>query len=223
MTSVWVRRPSVSEYRPIAMRCERSTGCEAAASWTTVNEVKRPSASTRVRGPERVHPGRLQPLPRPGRQVAPGDVLERGQQVGQGRVAVGVRGEVLPHPGQEVLPADVGHELLENGRALGVGDPVEVHLDRVDVRDVGRDRVRGGELVLLVRPRLPRGGERGPGLGPAGRLGLRGGARPGRERLVQPQVVPPAHGDQVAEPHVRHLVQDRLAAHLPARSRSPAT
>ena len=34
------------------------------------------------------------------------------------------------------------------------------------------------------------------------------------ERLVQPEVVPPAHGDQVAEPHVRHLVQDRVGAPL---------
>ena len=34
------------------------------------------------------------------------------------------------------------------------------------------------------------------------------------ERLVQPQVVPPAHGHQVAEPHVRQLVQDRHGAAL---------
>jgi hypothetical protein len=43
-------------------------------------------------------------------------------------------------------------------------------------------------------------------------LGQHAGER--RERLVQPQVVPPAHGDQVAEPHVRHLVQQRLGAPL---------
>ena len=36
----------------------------------------------------------------------------------------------------------------------------------------------------------------------------------GRERLVEPQVVPPAHGDEVAEPHVRHLVQDGLGPPL---------
>ena len=28
------------------------------------------------------------------------------------------------------------------------------------------------------------------------------------EGLVQPQVVPPAHGDQITEPHVGHLVRD---------------
>ena len=31
-----------------------------------------------------------------------------------------------------------------------------------------------------------------------------------RERLVQPDPVPPAHRDEVAEPHVRELVRDRL-------------
>src|SRR6185436_20374412 len=32
------------------------------------------------------------------------------------------------------------------------------------------------------------------------------------ERLVQPKVVPPAHCDNVAEPHMRHLVQQDLGA-----------
>jgi hypothetical protein len=36
----------------------------------------------------------------------------------------------------------------------------------------------------------------------------------GRERLVEPQVVPPPHGDEVAEPHVGHLVQHGLVAPL---------
>ena len=40
----------------------------------------------------------------------------------------------------------------------------------------------------------------------------------GGERLVEPQVVPPPHGDQVAEPHVRHLVQHRLGAPLVGRA-----
>ena len=43
----------------------------------------------------------------------------------------------------------------------------------------------------------------------------------GGEGLVQPQVVPPAHGDQVAEPHVGHLVHDRLRACLSIRVGDP--
>ena len=38
--------------------------------------------------------------------------------------------------------------------------------------------------------------------------------RPLGERLVQPEVVPPLHGDEVAEPHVGELVQDRDDAAL---------
>ncbi len=44
---------------------------------------------------------------------------------------------------------------------------------------------------------------------PFGRLGGREGRRVLGERFVQPQVVPPLHGDEVAEPHVGELVEDR--------------
>ena len=126
--------------------------------------------------------------------------------------------EVTAHAGEEIVPADVRDQLLEHCRALGVGDPVEVHLDGLDVGDIGRDRVGGRQLVLPVRHCLPGLRERGPGVGPAGGLGLGHEAGPGGEGLVQPQVVPPAHGDHVAEPHVRHLVQDRLGAGLAVAS-----
>ena len=42
-----------------------------------------------------------------------------------------------------------------------------------------------------------------------GGLGLACRRGPLGERLVEPQVVPPLHRDEVAEPHVRQLVQDR--------------
>ncbi len=175
----------------------------------------------RVRRPQRVHPRGLQPFPRPRRQLPAGGFLQRGQQVRQRRVAPRVRGEILPHPGQEVLSPDVGHQLFEHRRALGVGDPVEIDLDRVDIRDVGRDRMGGRQLILPVSPGLVQLRERGPGRRPARRLRLGQRARPGGERLVQPQVVPPAHRDQVAEPHVRHLVQDGLAARFPGEVGDP--
>src|SRR5229473_3601904 len=164
--------------------------------------------------PERVDPRRFQPLLGPGGQVPPRGLLQSGQQVGQCRVAEGMPVEVAPDAGQEVVAADIGDELLEDGGALGVGDPIEVDLDRRDVRDVGRDGMCGGQLILLVGPGLVQLRERRPGRPPAGRLSLSERACPGGERLVQPQVVPPAHGDQVTEPHVRHLVQDRLGPHL---------
>jgi hypothetical protein len=45
----------------------------------------------------------------------------------------------------------------------------------------------------------------------------------GREALVQPQVVPPLHRHEVAEPHVRHLVQDQVVAAVERRARDGAT
>src|SRR5215204_2995609 len=39
-----------------------------------------------------------------------------------------------------------------------------------------------------------------------------------RERLVQPQVIPPAHGDQITEPHMGHLVRDDPRSRRSVRS-----
>ena len=164
--------------------------------------------------PERVDLAGAQPLLDPLRQVAAGALRQRGQQVGQRRVAVLVLAEVPADAGEELVAADVGDQLLEHRGALGVGDAVEVDLDRGDVGDVGGDRVGRGQLVLRVGPRLLGVGERRPGGRVLGRLGLAERGDVGRERLVEPEVVPPAHGHQVAEPHVGQLVQHRLRAPL---------
>ena len=71
-------------------------------------------------------------------------------------------------------------------------------------------------------PQLLGDGEGGPCLDPPGRLCLGENAGPRRERLVEPKVVPPPHGHQVAEPHVRHLVQDGLGPTLVRSIRDPA-
>ena len=161
-----------------------------------------------------VHLAGAQPLVGPLGQVAAGALRQRRQQVGQRGVAVLVLAEVPLHAGEELVLADVGDQLLEHRGALGVGDAVEVDLDGGDVGDVRGDRVGGGQLVLGVGPGLLGVGERRPGGRVLGRLGLAQRADVGRERLVEPQVVPPAHGHEVAEPHVRELVQDRLRAPL---------
>ena len=169
-------------------------------------------------GRQRVHAGRLQPLLGPRVQLAAGRLLERGEQVGELGVPELEVLEVALDAGEEVLEPDPGDELLEHRGALGVGDAVEVDLDRAQVDVVGRDRVGAGQLVLAVGPVLAGVGEAGPRLGELG--GLDGGvvAGPLGERLVQPEVVPPLHGDQVAEPHVRHLVQDHRRPELVERA-----
>ena len=166
-----------------------------------------------VVGGQRVDAGAFEPQFRPAAQLAARAALERGEEVGQGRVAPGVGLEVVTHAVAEALGAEEGDELLEHRRALAVGDPVEVEERGVGVGHVAGDRVGGGELVLLVGPGLHPRVEGRPG----GRLEARGllhreVGHVGRERLVEPEVVPPLHRDEVAEPHVGHLVQHDLGA-----------
>lgn len=126
-------------------------------------------------------------------------------------------GEVPARTAEEGVLAHERDELLQHRRALGVGDPVEVQLRRFEIGDVGDDRVRRRQLILHVRPPLPPAGEGDPGIRVPSRDDR--GVRPHevRERLLEPQVVPPAHRGEVAEPHVGHLVQDRVRAPLVLR------
>ena len=161
-----------------------------------------------------VHPAGLQPLLGEVAQVAPGGLGEGGQQVGEPGVAPGVLGEIGADAGQELLLPDEGDQLAQRRGALGVGDAVEVEFDGLQVDHVGGDRVGARQLVLPVGPGFARVGEGGPRIVPRGAavadLALREVGGPFGEGLVEPQVVPPGHGDQVAEPHVGELVQDRV-------------
>jgi hypothetical protein len=139
------------------------------------------------------------------------------QQVGELAVGEGVLLEVRTQPFEELVLADPGHQLLEGRGALRVGDPVEVHLDGLEVVVVRGDRVGRGQLVLPVGPVLARVGEAGPGVVVLGGLGHRVVRGPLGEGLVEPEVVPPAHRDEVPEPHVRHLVQHGVGALLVER------
>ncbi len=164
---------------------------------------------------ERVDAGGLQPGGGPGLEVAAAGLLQDVQQVGELGVAEGVALEVAAGALEEGLRTGVRHQLLEDGGTLGVGDAVEVELGVLQVPDVRGDRVRGGELVLPVGPGLALVGEGDPGGGVAGAGADQAvGAHEVGEGLLQPQVVPPAHGHQVAEPHVRHLVQDDVGPAL---------
>ena len=200
------------------MRWGRSTSCSGGRSApprTTRRRAPRLGCRGRLeRGPHRVDPCGLQPAGGPVVEVAARRLLQRGEEVGQLGVRPFMATEVVRAPAQERLVAHPGHQLAQHRRTLRVGDAVEVHVHRVGVDHVGRDGVGGRQLVLPVRPRLPRVGERGPRAAEARGLGLGQDRGVGGEALVEPQVVPPAHGDEVAEPHVRQLVEDRLGPPL---------
>ena len=164
-------------------------------------------------GTQEGHTGLLQPHLRPRGQVAARGRGQLGEQVVQRRVGVGVLRQVLVQASEESVAAHVGDELAQYGGALGVGDAVEVDLDVGQVADFSRDRVRRGQLILLEAPVLA-DHEPGPALGVLGGLGQSQVAHELGEGFVEPQVVPPLHGDQVTEPHVRQLVQDRVRTSL---------
>ena len=118
--------------------------------------------------------------------------------------------EVDLQPGAKPVHPDGGHQLLEDRGPLPVGDAVEVQEGLVGRGDLVGDAVGGGALVLDVGPQLHAGVEVEPDRRVAAHVLERQVGHVGGEGLVEPQVVPPAHGDQVAEPHVGQFVGEVL-------------
>ena len=91
---------------------------------------------------EAIDAGRLEPLRGPRGQVASGFLLQRSQQVGQAGVTELMPAEVDTHRAQECVDPYVRRQLLEYARPFGVRDSIEVDLDRVQVGNIGCDRMR---------------------------------------------------------------------------------
>ncbi len=104
--------------------------------------------------------------------------------------------------------------MLQDGGALRVSDAVKVILCGLDVFDFRGDRVRGRELILLVCPLLAARCESGPLIAKFGGFNQAERALIISEGFLQPQVIPPLWGDQVAKPHVAHFVEDHVCAGL---------
>ena len=97
-------------------------------------------------------------------------------------------------------------EHAQEAAALLVGDAVERALGLALGGDRLVDRMGAGAGVEVHRPLTAFVGlERDPPLGMEALARL--GRHPLGERLVEPEVVPPGHGHQVAEPLVRDLVR----------------
>jgi hypothetical protein len=161
---------------------------------------------------ERVQAGRAQPCLGPGGQVAGAGSRPRLDQVTELRVAVCVLGEMAAQATEEHLVTEMRDELAEHRCAFRVGDSVEVVQPRGRIGGaVAGHRVGGRAAVCGVAPRLACDAEPdAPRV--VGHRVAHPAAEVFGEGLVEPQVVPPAHGDQIAEPHVGHLVGDRAGA-----------
>jgi hypothetical protein len=147
--------------------------------------------------------------------VAPALRGERGDQIGGGRVAARVLLQVAADAALEHLGPEPAVERHDHARALAVGDRVKRVRDVVARLDRLADLARAGQTVGLERVELGHqlGGARlqlGESVHDDHRL------HPARKALVEPQIVPPRHGHQVAEPLVRELVRhhERKAAAL---------
>src|SRR3989304_1708317 len=81
-------------------------------------------------------------------------LLEARQEVGQRGVAPAMAPEVHPQAVAESLGADVLGELLQDRRALAVGDAVEVQERDLRIGGGAGNGMSRGQLVGLVGPAL---------------------------------------------------------------------
>ena len=139
--------------------------------------------------------------------------LDRVPQVVGLGVRVAVQGEVVADALAEALGAEILLEHAQQRATLLVREHVEHALAVGRRADLELDRPGAGERVGLER-RAALDAERRPAL-PVGAVGIaRGDLHERGERLVQPDAVPPAHRDQVAEPHVGQFVRDDVGDEL---------
>ena len=144
----------------------------------------------------------------------PRGFLQRRPQVRRPRVLVGMPSQIHVQAGTKHAGREEVLKHPQHRSALAVTDRVKQLADLGRVCHFLFDRVRVLQAVEAeravsvhvheLRPHRPFGEQ------PVHRLG----AYPRGETLVEPQVVPPVHGHQVAEPHVRHLVCDHLGYSL---------
>ena len=130
------------------------------------------------------------------------------------RVCLKIVVDALP----ERVRADVALDHPQHSRALLVRDRVEGLVDLRRRLDVGVNRARRLQRIERQRGLILLGfvDRDGP-------VRMRGGERlvghPGREAFVQPEVVPPLHRHEIAEPLVRHLVGQNRRDLLPRAGR----
>ena len=136
-----------------------------------------------------------------------GRALKRLPEIGGGGVVIGMRGHIAADAVAKRALTEIVFQHADEGLALVVGDAVERGHGFALISDRLLDRMRGAARierhgVLLLRVAVE------PGL-PL-RIEMRGRLllHPAGKTLVEPEIVPPAHGDEIAEPLMRHLMCD---------------
>ena len=100
-------------------------------------------------------------------------------------------------------------QLLEDGGPFPIGYPIKDALCLVSPSNMHCNGVSRGEGVRADSPELVSQKSQPETVEVSQFGGLLHGdeGHKGSKTLVEPEVVPPLHGDEVAEPHVRQLVQ----------------
>lgn len=143
------------------------------------------------------------------------DVLARGlgkrvpQSLGLG-VAVFVSLEVVGDALEESLYAEVVGNHANGGAALEVADMVKDLVDVEGIADGDVDRVTGADAIQAESVLHALVDKLGPNLPVGVQVVHSVPSDPGSEAFVEPQLIPPVHGDQVAEPLVSKLVGDNV-------------
>ena len=153
----------------------------------------------------------LNPHADPVLHVPSGCDFQLRNQVGQCCVLVRMLGQILVQPLEEVVAAYVRNHLAQNRCAFRVGDSIEVNFNVRQIADLCFHRVCGRLLVLRQTP-LFASQETDPRVTPACGFRRCKVCHVLREGLIEPEVIPPRHRDKIPEPHVRELVEDRVAA-----------
>ena len=125
------------------------------------------------------------------------------------------------HAGLKRFFADEIIELLQHARRLVVHDRAVRTLGLVEIRELLPERRRAGGLIDAVRRRLVALIEGFPRVARGLEIRHRLRRHVRRESFLQPEVVEPAHGDEIAEPLMRDFVQDRREPSEAARERGP--
>mmetsp|Transcript_104110 Transcript_104110/g.293600 ORF Transcript_104110/g.293600 Transcript_104110/m.293600 type:complete len:341 (+) Transcript_104110:1440-2462(+) len=122
-------------------------------------------------------------------------------------VPVGVPGEISRQTLPEVLGAEQRVDHPHDAASLGIGDRVKHLFDLLSPLDGHLNRVAIAEAVEFKRPALLVNNKRLPKLPARLKLVRCKGLHPIGEALVEPEVVPPRHCHEVAEPLMGELVR----------------